>query len=610
MKFLADPMFDIGPPFSDEGSHIFRQFAFEKQLFPGGRVDKADGLGVQGMPGADSEAIVDELPVPGKHGSLHDLIAAVGIVVEQRMPDMLHVNADLVGAARFQDALYQGDISETFQYFIVGNGFFSVLAFGVGIEQFAKALMSPYMGHDRTGIFREVAPNKGHVLPADGMVEELLGEAADGPFSFCEHHEAACVLVDAVYEAKAGEGLFADGGVFLLQVPCDAVDQSAGIVTAGGVDDYAGWFVDDHNFIILVADVQGELFGDDLFPMGFFVGVDDDLVERPDLIVGLHLFVVDKYHTGFQRFLDLVAGGVLDPLDQKFVDSQRFLALVHLHVEPFVQLVGTIGGGAFFLIPVVLPSFVHNRNFCKVSTFTPMQKVIFRDLGRMEYQEAWDYQEELLQENVRIKAAARMRVEAGAAGGEVVEETTHHLLFVEHPPVYTLGKSGHVDNVLIGDERMREKGVQFFRTNRGGDITFHGPGQLVGYPILDLEKFYTDIGLYLRNLEEVTIRVLADYGVRGDRSPGETGVWIEPGARGRERKICAIGVRCSRWVTMHGFALNVGTDLSWFGDIVPCGIPHKQVTSLEKELGRPVEMEEVKSAWRSGFEEVFRCEVV
>jgi len=133
MRSLADPMFDIGPPFSDEGSHIFRQFAFEKQLFPGDRVDKADGLGVQGMPGANSEAIVDELPVLGKHGSLYDLIAAVGVVVKQRMPDMLHMNADLVGAARFQDALYQGNITETFQYFIVGNGFFSVLAFGVGI---------------------------------------------------------------------------------------------------------------------------------------------------------------------------------------------------------------------------------------------------------------------------------------------------------------------------------------------------------------------------------------------------------------------------------------------------------------------------------------------
>ena len=215
----------------------------------------------------------------------------------------------------------------------------------------------------------------------------------------------------------------------------------------------------------------------------------------------------------------------------------------------------------------------------------------------MAYQQAWDYQEGLLQANVRIKT------EGGPS-------TTHHLLFVEHPPVYTLGKSGSMENVLIGSERMREKGVEFFRTNRGGDITFHGPGQLVGYPILDLEKFQTDIGVYLRNLEEVTIRVLGDYGIRGDRSSGETGVWIEPGIKGRERKICAIGVRCSRWITMHGFALNVNTDLGWFRDIVPCGIQDKQVTSMEKELGRAVDEGEVKMAWVRRFEEVYGCVVV
>jgi lipoyl(octanoyl) transferase len=243
-----------------------------------------------------------------------------------------------------------------------------------------------------------------------------------------------------------------------------------------------------------------------------------------------------------------------------------------------------------------------------------MEKVVFEDLGQMDYQTAWDYQEALLQKNVRIKAAARQRTEmaedAGAAGTTLNTDTTHHLLLVEHPPVYTLGKSGHMENVLIGDQRMQEKGVQFFRTNRGGDITYHGPGQLVGYPILDLEKFYTDIGLYLRNLEEVTIRVLDDYGIRGDRSPGETGVWIEPGVKGRERKICAIGVRCSRWITMHGFALNVNTDLAWFGDIVPCGIQNKQVTSMEKELGRLIDMDEVKSAWLKRFSEVFGVELV
>jgi lipoyl(octanoyl) transferase len=239
-----------------------------------------------------------------------------------------------------------------------------------------------------------------------------------------------------------------------------------------------------------------------------------------------------------------------------------------------------------------------------------MQKVVFKDLGRMNYQEAWDYQEALLKENVLIKTAARQRAEAGAGGDAMgnagaVEDTTNYLLFVEHPPVYTLGKSGHEEHILIDGDKRTERGVEFFRTNRGGDITFHGPGQLVGYPILDLEKFRTDLGWYLRSLEEVGIRVLADYGISGDRSRGETGIWIDPGIRGRERKICAMGVRCSRWITMHGFALNMNTDLRWFSDIVPCGIPDKQVTSLEKELGHRVDEAEVKTKWKMRFEEVF-----
>lgn len=230
-----------------------------------------------------------------------------------------------------------------------------------------------------------------------------------------------------------------------------------------------------------------------------------------------------------------------------------------------------------------------------------MEMVIFEDLGRMDYRQAWDYQETLLKENVRLKT--EVRADNGMA------PTVHRLLFVEHPPVYTLGKSGHIENVLLDDAAMEEKGAQFFRTNRGGDITFHGPGQLVGYPILDLERFRTDLGWYLRSLEEVGIRILADYGIVGDRSPGETGIWIDPGTPGRERKICAMGVRCSRWVTMHGFALNVNTDLSWFGNIVPCGIADKQVTSLEKELGRHVDMEEVKARWKQRFEEVFDARI-
>ncbi|HEY4208997.1 MAG TPA: lipoyl(octanoyl) transferase LipB [Puia sp.] len=236
-----------------------------------------------------------------------------------------------------------------------------------------------------------------------------------------------------------------------------------------------------------------------------------------------------------------------------------------------------------------------------------MQEVIFRDLGRAAYKQVWDYQESLLQENVRIKTELRRL--AGETEGEAMgpegQATSNYLLFVEHPPVYTLGKSGHMENVLIDAGNLQKRGIEFFQTNRGGDITFHGPGQIVGYPILDLERFYTDIGKYLRNLEEVIIRVLRTYGITGERSPGETGVWIEPGAKGRERKICAIGVRCSRWITMHGFAFNVNTDLGYFGDIVPCGIQDKQVTSLQKELGRALSMEEVKAEVRRRFEEVF-----
>jgi len=246
-----------------------------------------------------------------------------------------------------------------------------------------------------------------------------------------------------------------------------------------------------------------------------------------------------------------------------------------------------------------------------------MQEVFFKDLGRAEYKQVWDYQESLLQENVRIKTELR-RLTDHPEGRltdhpETVEArglaTSNYLLFVEHPPVYTLGKSGHMENVLIDEVHMKEKGIDFFQTNRGGDITFHGPGQIVGYPILDLERFYTDIGKYLRNLEEVIILVLKTYGIQGDRSQGETGVWIESGVKGRERKICAIGVRCSRWITMHGFAFNVNTDLDYFGNIIPCGIQDKQVTSLEKELGRTLPMEEVKEEVRRRFEEVFNVEL-
>jgi lipoyl(octanoyl) transferase len=231
-------------------------------------------------------------------------------------------------------------------------------------------------------------------------------------------------------------------------------------------------------------------------------------------------------------------------------------------------------------------------------------RVQFRNLGTIEYQSAWDLQESLLSENVALKTAAR------AADRNIdphLIPTTHHLLFCEHPPVYTLGKSGDISHVLISDEERGKKGIAFFRTNRGGDITFHGPGQIVGYPIMDLEKYYTDIGRYLRNLEEVVIMVMSEYGLKGERSKGETGVWMDPGIKGRERKICAMGVRCSRWVTMHGFAFNVNTSLDYFNYIIPCGIENKAVTSLQQELSAEISIVEVEEKLKRSFEKVFTC---
>ena len=234
-----------------------------------------------------------------------------------------------------------------------------------------------------------------------------------------------------------------------------------------------------------------------------------------------------------------------------------------------------------------------------------MQPVFFKDLGIIDYKSAWDYQEKLLQENVGIKSAVRNNPSLAQT-----LHTQNHFLLCEHTPVYTLGKSGDMANVLMSEDELAKNNIQFFRTNRGGDITFHGLQQIVGYPIIDLEKFYTDIGKYLRNVEEVIILTLAEYGIVGERSAGETGVWIEPNIKGHERKICAIGVRCSRWVTMHGFALNVNTDLQYFNNIVPCGIVNKQVTSIEKELGKKVPYELVKEKIKNNFAKVFEVEYI
>lgn len=226
-----------------------------------------------------------------------------------------------------------------------------------------------------------------------------------------------------------------------------------------------------------------------------------------------------------------------------------------------------------------------------------MKQIVFKDLGRMSYKDAWDFQESKLLEKTNLKRT-----------GEA-DKIQNELFFVEHNPVYTLGKSGHEENVLISKEALEKRGIEYFHINRGGDITYHGPGQIVGYPIIDLEQFKTDLGWYLRNLEEVMILTLADYGLIGDRSPGETGVWLDPDKKGFERKICAMGIRCSRWVTMHGFAFNVNTDMSYFDLIVPCGIQGKKATSLQKELGHPVDIEEVKNRMKNHFATVFQAEL-
>ncbi|MBA4747029.1 MAG: lipoyl(octanoyl) transferase LipB [Muricauda sp.] len=230
------------------------------------------------------------------------------------------------------------------------------------------------------------------------------------------------------------------------------------------------------------------------------------------------------------------------------------------------------------------------------------KKVALQDLGCKDYKETWDYQETLFKDIVDTKVRNR-REDAGL-------ETPNHFLFVEHPHVYTLGKSGDINNLLVDEKVLKAKGATFYKINRGGDITYHGPGQVVGYPILDLDNFFTDIHKYLRFLEEMVILTLAEYGLKGQRSEGETGVWLDVGTP-FARKICAMGVRASRWVTMHGFALNINTDLGYFDMMIPCGIKDKAVTSLNVELGqKEVDMEEVKVKLLKHFTALFEAEMV
>ena len=230
-----------------------------------------------------------------------------------------------------------------------------------------------------------------------------------------------------------------------------------------------------------------------------------------------------------------------------------------------------------------------------------MQKAYFQDIGLIEYKKAWVFQEEIFNKTLRIKSKNRNE------GTSI--KTENHLIFCEHPHVYTLGNSGNKENLLVNKDYLRSRGASFYKTNRGGDITYHGPGQIVGYPIFDLDNFFNDIGKYLRLLEESIILTIKEYGLVGERSKGETGVWINVG-KTNARKICALGVKTSRWVSMHGFAFNINTDLSYFENIIPCGINDKQVTSLEKELGEKINLEKVKKLLKSNIELVFQLKLV
>lgn len=233
-----------------------------------------------------------------------------------------------------------------------------------------------------------------------------------------------------------------------------------------------------------------------------------------------------------------------------------------------------------------------------------METVLFKDLGLVDYKQTWDYQESLLGAIVAEKMRARENPES------VRSTTHHHLLFCEHPHVYTLGKSGKEDHLLLDEQQLSQNNAVFYKINRGGDITYHGPGQIVGYPILDLDRFFNDIHRYLRYLEEAVILTLADYGIQASRIEKLTGVWVDADNPATARKICAFGVRCSRWVTMHGFAFNVNVNLDYFNHIIPCGISDKAVTSLNKELGREMDMEEVKAKLKKHLSAVFQFELV
>lgn len=232
------------------------------------------------------------------------------------------------------------------------------------------------------------------------------------------------------------------------------------------------------------------------------------------------------------------------------------------------------------------------------------KKVLFQDIGLANYKETWDYQTELFNEIIQTKISNRKGEEND------VKQTSNHLIFCEHPHVYTLGKSGKEEHLLLNKEQLASGNITYYKINRGGDITYHGPGQIVGYPIFDLDNFFTDIHKYLRFIEEAVILTLEEYGIKSGRIDGLTGVWIDIDNPVKARKICALGVKCSRWVTMHGFAFNVNTDLNLFENIIPCGIDDKAVTSMQKELGYKLNFDEVKQKLLTNLSNIFDFDII
>lgn len=232
------------------------------------------------------------------------------------------------------------------------------------------------------------------------------------------------------------------------------------------------------------------------------------------------------------------------------------------------------------------------------------KKVLFQDIGLANYKETWDYQTELFNEIIQTKISNRKGKEND------LKQTSNHLIFCEHPHVYTLGKSGKEEHLLLNKEQLNSDGITYYKINRGGDITYHGPGQIVGYPIFDLDNFFTDIHKYLRFIEEAVILTLEEYGIKSGRIDGLTGVWLDIDNPVKARKICALGVKCSRWVTMHGFAFNVNTDLNLFENIIPCGIDDKAVTSMQKELGYELNFDEVKQKLLTNLSNIFDFDII